>query len=277
MIGTPRRPVIPLLTDYGLRDEFVGVLHGVIARICPDARIIDISHGIARQDIRAGAAVLAHALPYMPIGVHVAVVDPTVGHERRAVALSLRDGRMLVGPDNGLLWQAAVASGGVQQAVEISSSPWCLQPLAATFHGRDIFAPVAARLASGEPLERAGEPLDAALVVQLEEPSPRVDADGLLTSVTGIDGFGNVQLAAVAEHLVKIGAERGERLSVDAGADEPCSCTVARTFADVEHGALLLLEDASGKLALAVNHGSAATLLQLRTGAELRLQRAGQL
>ncbi len=151
-----------MLTDYGLADEFVGVLHGVIARICPDAHVIDLSHGVPPQDIATGAAVLMHALPYMPTGVHVAVVDPTVGGDRRAVALRLADGRILVGPDNGLLWPAALAAGGVEQAFEISASPWRLEPVSATFHGRDIFAAVAAHLAAGEPLELAGDVLDPA-------------------------------------------------------------------------------------------------------------------
>jgi S-adenosylmethionine hydrolase len=135
-------PVITLLTDYGLVDEFVGVLHGVIARICPAAQIIDLSHGVPAQDVAAGAVMLANALPYLPVGVHVAVVDPGVGSDRRAVAVRLADRRLLVGPDNGLLWTAALGGGGVVAVAEISASPWRLEPLAATFHGRDIFAPV---------------------------------------------------------------------------------------------------------------------------------------
>src|SRR5919202_6328851 len=129
---------ITFLSDYGLADEFVGVVHGVIARICPEARVIDLGHGIPRQDVQAGALALARALPFVPAGVHLAVVDPEVGARRRAVALQVADeDRLLVGPDNGLLMPAAERFGGAIEAVEISASPWRLQPVSATFHGRD--------------------------------------------------------------------------------------------------------------------------------------------
>ena len=264
------RPVITLLTDYGVADEFAGVLHGVIARICPDANVIDLSHGVAPQDIRGGAALLAHALPYMPVGVHVAVVDPTVGSDRRAVALRLADGRILVGPDNGLLWPAAEAGGGVLQAVEISASPWRLEPLAATFHGRDIFAPVAAHLAAGEPLEQAGEPLDPSRLVLLEAPPVWVDAGTLIATVVGVDGFGNVQLGASADLL---DASIGDALQVDADAAEPVPARYSRIFGDVAEGELLVLEDSSQQLAIALNCGSAAARLALRPGDQVRISR----
>ena len=133
--------------------------HAVIARICPSANVIDIAHGIPRHDPRAGALILRDALPFAPAGVHLAIVDPDVGARRRAVALELPDDQTLVGPDNGLLSLAAERLGGALSAVEISRSPWRLEPVSATFHGRDIFAPVAARLAAGEPLADAGEPV----------------------------------------------------------------------------------------------------------------------
>src|ERR671915_2536066 len=141
---TVARP-ITFLSDYGLADEFVGVVHGVIARLCPEARVIDVGHGVSRQDVRAGAAMLARALPYVPAGVHLAVVDPEVGARRRALALrTVDEDRLLVGPDNGLLMPAAEHFGGVAQAVEISPSPWRLDPVSAAFHRRDVVAPVAA-------------------------------------------------------------------------------------------------------------------------------------
>jgi S-adenosyl-L-methionine hydrolase (adenosine-forming) len=159
---------ITFLSDYGYEDDFAGVCHGVIARIAADARVIDLTHGIPRHNVRAGALVLRNALPYMPAGVHLAVVDPEVGAERRAVALRCPgpagepgDGeRLLVGPDNGVLSLAAERFGGAVEAVEIGRSPWRLEPVAATFHGRDIFAPVAAHLATGRPLAEAGEPCE---------------------------------------------------------------------------------------------------------------------
>jgi YfiH family protein len=170
---------ITFLSDYGLGDEFVGVVHGVIATICPDTRVIDLGHGVPRQDVQAGALMLARALPYVPAGVHLAVVDPEVGARRRAVALRAGE-RLLVGPDNGLLIDAAERFGGVAEAVEISASPWRLEPVSATFHGRDVFAPVAARLACEEPLADAGAPLDPAELVRLERTEPRLEADALV-------------------------------------------------------------------------------------------------
>ena len=142
-------PVITFLTDYGLEDAFVGVCHGVIAGICPDAHVIDLTHGVPRGNVRAGALMLRGALGYLPVGVHLAVVDPGVGGERRAVAVRTADGRRFVGPDNGLLSLCFEAGGGLAEAVDIGGSSFVLQPVSATFHGRDIFAPVAARLVAG--------------------------------------------------------------------------------------------------------------------------------
>ena len=153
--------IVTLLTDYGRDDDFVGVCHGVIRGIAPDAQIVDVTHGIPRYDVRHGALVLRNTLPYMPAGVHVAVVDPQVGTERRALALRCHDGRMLVGPDNGLLSLAWEACGGVDLAVDVTRSPHRLEPVSATFHGRDVFAPVAAHLAAGAELADAGSPLAA--------------------------------------------------------------------------------------------------------------------
>ena len=134
--------VITFLSDYGAGDEFVGTCHAVIAGIAPEARVIDLAHGVPRHDVVAGAHVLARALRYAPAGVHLAVVDPEVGGRRRAVALRCAaEDRVLVGPDNGLLWPAAQAFGGVVEAVEIGRSPHRLEPVAATFHGRDVFRP----------------------------------------------------------------------------------------------------------------------------------------
>ena len=187
-------PVITFLSDYGLEDDFVGVCHGVIALICPQARVIDLTHGVRRHDVRAGAAMLAGALAYLPIGVHLAVVDPDVGAKRRAVALRLADDRLLVGPDNGLLSLAAEEAGGVVEAVEIAHSNFRLEPVSATFHGRDIFAPVAARLAAGAALAVAGEPCDPGHLVRLELPRARRDGETLVAQAMYVDRFGNVQL-----------------------------------------------------------------------------------
>ena len=257
---------ITFLSDYGLRDEFVGVVHAVIAHECRDARIIDISHGVPRQSVLAGALMLLRALPYSPPGVHLAVVDPEVGARRRAVALlTAQEERLLVGPDNGLLIPAAERFGGVVEAVEISHSPWRLGPVSATFHGRDLFAPVAARLARGEALADAGTPLDATELVDVELPRPRQEDGALVAHVMVVDGFGNVQLDAAASDF-------GGRLGHEVEVGEGRSARYLRTFADAEAGELLLYEDAAGKLALAVNGGEAAAELGgLALGDEVRL------
>lgn len=257
---------ITFLSDYGLRDEFVGVVHAVIAHECRDARIIDLSHGVPRQSVLAGALMLVRALPYAPPGVHLAVVDPEVGARRRAVALRTADEeRLLVGPDNGLLIPAAERFGGVVEAVEISHSPWRLGPVSATFHGRDLFAPVAARLAGGEALADAGTPLDPGELVAIDLPRPRQEEGALIAHVMVVDGFGNVQLDAAPADL---GGRLGQPVEVGDGR----SARYLRTFADAEPGELLLYEDAAGMLALAVNGGEAAAELGgLAHGDEVRL------
>ena len=275
MSVTPAQPVITLMTDYGIADEFAGVLHGVIARICPAARVLDITHGIVRHDIRGGAAVLAQSLAFMPAGVHVAVVDPTVGGDRRAVALELADGRILVGPDNGLLWPAAQAGGGVVRAVEISHSRWCLEPVAATFHGRDIFAPVAAHLAAGGPIEQAGDPLDPSLLITLETPRAWTEGGAVVATVHNADRFGNVQLGAVRDDLAGLTVALGDRLRISLPSGEIHLCTYARTFSDVEEGGLILFEDSWRRLAIGFNRGSAATRLGLRSGDQVRISAVG--
>jgi S-adenosylmethionine hydrolase len=263
---------ITFLSDYGLDDEFVGVVHGVIAGICPQARVIDLSHRIPRQDVAAGAAMLARALPYVPAGVHLAVVDPEVGARRRALALrTAEDDRLLVGPDNGLLLPAADRFGGVAEAVEISASAWRLEPVSATFHGRDLFAPVAARLACGAPLATAGTPLEPAELVTAEQTQPRHEAGALVVHVVSTDTYGNAVLDAAHADLVESGLRLGEPVAARTGSRRVRG-VVARTFSDVGPGSLLLYEDASGSLALAVNGGDAAALLGVRAGDEVRLE-----
>ena len=263
-------PVITFLSDYGLADGFAGVCHGVIATICPRARVIDITHGVPRHDIRAGALILRTALPYAPVGVHLAVVDPDVGAERRAVALRLTDGRLLVGPDNGLLWLAAQDGGGVSEAVEVGSSPWRLEPVSATFHGRDIFAPVAARLAAGEELADAGPPYDAAGLARLDLPTSRLEDGVLVAHAVYVDRFGNIQLDATHDDLYNAGLRLGHGVLVGAHA-----ARYLRTFADARAGELLVYEDSSQMLAVAISQGNAAERLGVVAGDEvwIRAQR----
>jgi S-adenosyl-L-methionine hydrolase (adenosine-forming) len=272
----PRMPdvTITFLSDYGLQDEFVGVCHGVIAGICPLARVIDITHGIGRHDVSGGAVVLRRALAYMPVGVHIAVVDPDVGAPRRAVALRLADERVLVGPDNGLLWPAAEQAGGVVQAVEISRSSLRLEPVSATFHGRDVFAPVAAHLAAGVKLADAGDPLDPDLVVRLELPRARMEAGALVAEVVSIDRFGNAQLSASPVDLGHTGLKLGRAVELELASGPPVGARFFRTFADAQADELIVYEDAARALAVAVSHGSAAERLGLAVGDELRIRSA---
>ena len=272
MAHMPR--AITFLSDYGLGDEFVGVVHAVIARIAPEVRVIDLTHGIPRQDVETGARVLARSLPFAPAGVHLAVVDPEVGARRRAVALlTAEEGRILVGPDNGVLALAADRFGGVAEAVEISASAWRLEPVSATFHGRDVFAPVAARLATGEPLAEAGAPLEPSELVGLQLSRARVEDGGLVARVVETDGYGNLALDARLRDLKGTDIRLGDPIAVRRDTRRAPG-VFARTFADVARGGLLLYEDAGGSLALAVNGGDAAALLGLRAGDEVRLEPA---
>jgi S-adenosylmethionine hydrolase len=265
------RPVVTLLTDYGIQSEFPGVCHGVIRTVCPDAAIIDVSHGIPRHDIRHAALVLRNALPYMPVGVHVAVVDPQVGTERRAVAIRCADGNVLVGPDNGVLSLAAELAGGAVEAVDVSRSQHRLEPVSATFHGRDVFAPVAAAIAGGEPLAESGDPLAVDELTVLELPRPERSGDTLVAHALLIDVYGNVTLDLRHEDLPTTGLALGHAVELEVGG-RTAPATFTSTFADVPAGELLLYEDASRTLALAVNRGDAAATLGLSADDEVRLR-----
>ena len=262
---------ITFLSDYGLEDEFAGVCRAVISQIVPGAPVIDLTHGIARQDVRQGANALANALPSCPPGIHLAVVDPGVGSARRAVAVEAGEGRFLVGPDNGLLSRALDRLGGARAAVELARSPFRLEPVSATFHGRDLFAPVAAHLSLGARLEEAGESIDPGSLAALDLPAPRVAEDEVLAHAIHADGYGNVTLNLDASMLAGGPLREGERLAVRAP-DGQFEAIWARTFADVRAGELLLFEDSSGAMALAVSGGSAAGLLDLVPDREVMLR-----
>jgi S-adenosyl-L-methionine hydrolase (adenosine-forming) len=263
--------IITLLTDYGGDDDFVGVCHGVIHSIHPEAHIVDITHGIRRYAVRQGAIVLRNTLPYMPVGVHVAIVDPQVGTERRALALQTGDGRRLVGPDNGVLSLAWRACGGVELAVDVTRSPHRLEPVSATFHGRDVFSPVAARLAAGAELAEAGDPLDPEALAVVELPEPRREEDTLVAHALVVDRFGNAGLNVGHDDLAGTGMTLGGIVELEVGS-ERFLATFAQTFADVSPGELLVYEDAYRTLAVAINRGDAAATLGLRPDAEVRLR-----
>jgi S-adenosylmethionine hydrolase len=261
---------ITFLSDYGHRDEFVGVCHGVIERIAPGAIIIDISHELEPRDIRGAALVLRNALPYVPRGVHLAVVDPGVGTPRIPLAVKSADGHLFVGPDNGLLWPAIERCGGVEIAIDIAQSPYRLEPMSATFHGRDLFAPVAARLALETPIEHVGAPVPADDVTPLELPRPRIGTWEVTGRVLAVDRFGNLQLNVTPEHLHDAGFVRGDVLRVQVSRRRR-RAIFASTFADASPGEAVLYEDSTGAIAVALNGGSAANVLAAAPDADVKL------
>jgi S-adenosylmethionine hydrolase len=263
--------ILTLLTDYGHADEFVGVCHAVARGILPaEVAIVDLNHGVRRHDVRHGALSLRNALPYVPVGVHVAVVDPQVGTERRAVAVRCADGRILVGPDNGLLSLAWERAGGAVEAIDISRSQHRLQPASATFHGRDVFVPVAAQLAAGAELLDAGEPLAIEDLEILALPQARIEVGAARAHALLVDGYGNVALDLTHEHMMSLGLTIGTRAEVSCGG-RSATATVVQTFADVPAGEMLVYEDAWGAVAVAVNRGDAAGALGIERDAGVRL------
>jgi S-adenosylmethionine hydrolase len=263
-------PLITFLSDFGLADDFVGTCHGVIATIAPDARVIDITHGVRPGHVLQGALVLANTLPYMPAGVHLAVVDPGVGSGRRALALRDGEGRIHVGPDNGLLLPAADRFGGVDVAHELANPGYSLQPLSRTFHGRDLFSPAAAHLASGVDLAELGPPVDPGELVRLEIPEPEIGHNRIRATALVVDRFGNIALNLRREQIADAELSAGSRLELTCRG-ERFFAVFARTFADAPRGQLIAYEDSYGSLALAVSRGNAAELLRAEEGTEIVL------
>ena len=267
--------LITFLSDFGVTDDFVGTCRGVIKRIASEAEVIDITHGIPPQGVLQGALVLANTIPYMPIGVHLAVVDPGVGTDRRALGERARNGRLYVGPDNGLLVPSAEKEGGIEAAHQLVNPEYQLDVISATFHGRDIFAPAAAHLACGVGLDRLGPALDPASLVRLDIPEPEVGRQRIRATVLYVDRFGNVQLNLARRDLEAVGFVPGTRLELVFPLERYYAIT-ARTFADARPGDLILYEDSYGNIALALRGGDAASMLKARPGVELRLGAADE-
>ena len=260
------RPIV-FCSDYGLADEFVGVCHGVIARIAPDARIIDLTHGIRAMDVRAGAAELAGSVRFMPDdAVYLAVVDPGVGTSRRGIAVETAAGQLLVGPDNGLLSLAWKELGGAVRSVEITSEDVILRPTSHTFHGRDVFAPAAAHLAMGAPLESLGLDVEAGSLVTIPMPGPQIADGQIRCGVLGIDRFGNVQLTAREDDLSRARLDDKRELLLETDEAGVVTLTRARTFDYVRSDQAALIVDSAGWLAAAMNGGSLAEALRIRVG-----------
>jgi len=259
---------LSFLTDYGLDDGFVAACHGVAARIAPHAGLIDVTHLVAPGDIRRGAAVLAQTVPYLPPAVHVAVVDPGVGTARRGVAVQA-GASVFVGPDNGLLSWAVTAAGGAARAFSLTNRELWLSPMVpATFHGRDIFMPVAAHLAADAELAAAGTEIDVRDLVALPAPERILRDSAAEGEVVTVDRFGNVQLAITAADAAQIGIQPGGSLLVQY-ANLRLAVPYREMFGAVEPGELVALLDSAGLISLAVNRGNAAQRLGLAPGARV--------
>jgi S-adenosyl-L-methionine hydrolase (adenosine-forming) len=262
------RPVC-FLSDFGLADDFVGTCKGVMHRIAPGVSVVDLTHEVPDFGVEAGAELLEHATGYMPAdAVYLAVVDPGVGTERRGIALLTESGAILVGPDNGLLTGAAASLGGISVAVALTEERFHLHPVSNTFHGRDIFAPVAAHLVAGVGIPDLGEPVDPASLSRLGPGSSPPDrSGGLTTRILSIDHFGNARLSVATEQS---GLEYGDALEVDAG-DGEMAVRYVETFGSARAGELMLVPDSHWRLSLAINRGNAAKALSLRVGGTVRL------
>ena len=275
-----RRAVVSLLTDFGLRDPSAAICKGVIVGICRDAQVIDIGHEVTKYSIREGAILLWCALPYLPVGVHVAVVDPGVGTARRPIAVVARRGDVLIGPDNGLLLPALERLGGLAAAYRLTQRRFWREPLSNVFHGRDIFSPVAAQLANGVPIEQVGEAIDPASLVVLDLPQARPADGGLDSAVIYLDSFGNAKLAGMRTDLEAVAGalDPGRELEVELGGDRTASRRLrlrwTDTFGHVAPGEPILLEDAYGRLLLSVNQGNAARELDLHEDLRVRIRPA---
>jgi S-adenosylmethionine hydrolase len=261
---------ITFLTDFGLQDDFVGTCHGVMKRIAPEVEIIDITHGIPPQGVLQGALTLANTLPFMPEGVHLAVVDPGVGSARRPLVLRDANGRVYVGPDNGLLIPAAEKLGGITEAHELANPDYALESVSRTFHGRDLFAPAAAHLALGVPLGELGPPVDPDALARLDIPQPDVGTTRIHSTVLSIDRFGNIGLNLDRAHLEEAGVVPGTRVELQTG-PERYYAVAARTFADARPGDIILYEDAYRNISIAINGGNAAEMFGIREGQDIRI------
>lgn len=270
---TPVAAALPgcltFLTDFGLEDGFVAACHGVAARIAPSVRIIDITHLVPPGDVRRGAAVLAQTVTAMPPAVHVAVVDPGVGTARRAIAVSTGES-ILVGPDNGLLSWAVNELGGVAAAFALTNDKLWNHPVSPTFHGRDIFMPVAAHLTTDTTLEQAGTRIDAEDLVTLPAPTSRMlegEAEG---EVLSVDRFGNIQLSIPSVTASALGISIGSQVIIRCNRRE-ITAPYLVTFGAAAPGELIAFTDSAGLISLAVASGSAAEKLSLPPGARVRI------
>ncbi|WP_420452444.1 SAM hydrolase/SAM-dependent halogenase family protein [Ilumatobacter sp.] len=275
-----RYDTISFLSDYGTDDEFVGVVKSVVRELAPHATVVDLTHGIAPFDVRAGSLALARSIGYVASGVVLAVVDPGVGTSRRGVAIEVADGEgVLVGPDNGLLAPAVAMAGGAGRAVSLTSAEHRLESPGATFDGRDVFGPAAAHLCNGVDLTELGEAVDADLLFPGVVPLPQIDDSTVIAQALWTDRFGNVQLNVGPDDLPPGFAETVElRFSAPADPTGGTTRVASRvgSFAEVATGRLGLVVDSSGLLAVVMNQRSAADELGVEDGDQVVVTALGE-
>jgi len=257
---------IVFLSDFGYRNEWVGICHAVIGRTAPGSSIVDLSHGIPPLDVRGGALLLLDSLPYLAEdAIALAVVDPSVGRDRD-LAVRTGAGRLLVGPDNGILSPSWDAMGGVAEAVSVTSTDHTLQPIAPSFHARDVLAPAAAHLANGVPLGDLGEPIDAETLARIRLPEPNVERGKIECEVLDLNRFGNVQLNVRGSHMDEAGLAGAERIAVSTLSEAVVAARVS-TYADIDADAWGLMVDSRGWMTvIRGNPGNAAAGLGVGSG-----------
>ena len=271
--GASEHGWLTFLSDYGFEDPFLGVCKGVIARTAPSVRVLDVLHLVNPQDVEQGAAVLASAIPYLPApAVHLALVDPFRANPVRGIAVRTADGSTFVSPDNGLTSQAwEVAGGAVQAHLVDNPALWHPAP-ARTFRGRDVFSPVAARVASGTPIEQVGSRLDVDDLERLAVRAPTVEDDHVHAEVVTVDHFGNLTLNLQSGHLAQAGIRLGDEVEVRV-AGKTLTAPFLLTYGEVPRGRLAVCEDSFSTVTLAVNQGNAAATLRAGRGEPMVISR----
>ena len=259
---------ISFLSDFGVSDEFVGVVHSVLRSIAPEVEVIDITHGVPPHDVRAGSLALARSVEYLCPGIVVAVVDPGVGTDRRRIAVEVGEGEsVLIGPDNGLLAPAVAMVGGPKQVIELTNSNFHLTTSSTTFDGRDVFAPVAAHLANGVPLTELGDPIDPNSLMPAIIPVSYIEEEILFTEVLWIDQYGNIQLNIGIEDLPE------GQLQIKIG-ERTYPTNVVSAFDQIPEGGVGLIVDSAGLIAVASLRSSAALEFSVSTGDSIQIQQA---
>jgi len=267
----PRYDTITFLSDYGTTDEFVGVVHSVLRSIAPHAAVVDLTHGVPAHDVRAGGLTLARSVQYVAPGVILAVVDPGVGSERRGVAVEVLGGRaVFVGPDNGLLAPAVAMVGGADRAVSLTNAEHHLPAPGPTFAGRDVFAPAAAHLANGVPLDELGEAVDTTTLLPGILPLTQERDGRLVAEVLWVDRYGNVQLNVDPDEVASL----GDRVALGFHGTARTAVRAA-TYAAIPRGQVGLVVDSYGLLSVCTDRSSASAELGLQPGDEVTLEAGG--